>query len=372
MAPVPRLIPALATAAAVAGTFGVAGAAAMVMPVPADVGLAPAPRHQAAAAQAEGAPGAVVPAAGPQGVSLKQEPLLFAGVYTAPTDEARQRRQEIRATYWTHWLLQPGGPVEAKFVVGWTEKTDPNALALQEEARLQPDDFLVLDVRESYNNLTMKTMMFLRWFVLHGRAAYVLKMDDDTFPHFDPIVTQLRQEANDYSHFGLLFSCAPVLKETKWAENPQVWNHSFFPRYMQGSGYFLSSSLVHELAGRSYERNSRKMLNNEDAAVGVWIDLMRKENPKVHVEQRAIGATLTGCQPDDLLSMNNQIGYMNCYWRRFLRGEKDICCYGPLNNLRQSLLQLGSRTRTSARFMATARAMARARAAAALGCYEGE
>eukprot|EP00927_Polykrikos_kofoidii_P079176 TRINITY_DN75962_c0_g1_i1.p1 TRINITY_DN75962_c0_g1~~TRINITY_DN75962_c0_g1_i1.p1 ORF type:complete len:358 (+),score=49.72 TRINITY_DN75962_c0_g1_i1:151-1224(+) len=298
---------------------------------------------------------------------VEQARLLFVGVYTAPTKDARQRREEIRATYWNHPLLKPGGPVEAKFIVGWSTETNEETRALEEDIGQRPTDFLRVDVLETYSNLTRKSMAFLRWFAGHGRAAFVLKMDDDTFPHFGPIVNQLREEVRPLSHLGMLFPCAPVLKFTKWAENEQVWNHSFFPKYMQGSGYFLSAPLVRLIAGEHYDRNAKKMLNNEDAAVGVWIEMLRWEDPNVDVEQRSVSSTLTGCQPGDLLSMNNQLGYMRCYWNRFLRGENDVCCYGPLDHLRQSLLQ--RRTRTVRQMAASATERSALRSRTALGCY---
>lgn len=285
----------------------------------------------------------------------EQAAILFAGVYTAPTEEARLRRREIRETYWRHPLLKSGGPVVAKFVVGYTESQDDAALALREEFEKYPNDFLHLDVKESYSNLTVKTMAFLRWFAVKARADFILKLDDDTFPHFGFIVDYLRTATETYLHMGMMFNCAPVLKETKWAENPLIWNHSFFPRYMQGSGYFLSAPLVLEIVGPlRVQRNLASMLNNEDAAVGVWIERSRWDDPNLEIIQRNIPTTLSGCQPGDLLSMNNQIGYMSCYWRRYLRGENDPCCYGPLDHLQQSLLQVGSQTRQEARQAARA------------------
>jgi hypothetical protein len=299
-----------------------------------------------------------------------RRPLLFIGIYTAPTGDARFRRREIRETFWQHPLLRPGGPVEAKFVAGWTNETDEHALALTDEFEEHSNDFLRLDVKEAYNNLTMKTISLLRWFASERRAHFLLKMDDDTFPHIGTIVEYLRNVSKDAQpsllHLGMLFPCAPVLKFTKWAENPDVWNHSFFPKYMQGSGYFLSAPLVDELAGvQHYRRNAAVLLNNEDASVGVWIEHSRWENPNLEIVQRSIQSTLTGCQPGDLLSMNNQRGYMSCYWRRHLRGEKDICCYGPLDHLRQSLLQVRSRLRAKAR----AKAAAASRMRLATRCY---
>lgn len=277
-------------------------------------------------------------------------PLLFVGIYTAPTKEGAERRAEIRDTYWQHPLLQgPCSKIQAKFIVGSAVPGSKRALKLEEEIKSSPKDFLRLSLLESYATLSTKTMALMRWFALNQPAQWLLKLDDDTFPHFNTIEKRLSSETSKYIEMGLMFNCAPVLKETKWAEDPTIYNHSYFPPYMQGSGYFLTADLVHELADIRYEKNLKKLLHNEDAAIGVWIRMKKEEEPDWQVELKESPSTLTGCSPDDMLSMNNQPGYMRCYWGRYLRGEQDVCCYGPLNALTQSFLQRRSTLRARRR-----------------------
>eukprot|EP00928_Gymnodinium_smaydae_P052764 TRINITY_DN36933_c0_g1_i1.p1 TRINITY_DN36933_c0_g1~~TRINITY_DN36933_c0_g1_i1.p1 ORF type:complete len:577 (-),score=151.20 TRINITY_DN36933_c0_g1_i1:49-1779(-) len=291
---------------------------------------------------------------------VSPDALLMMGIYTAPTEEGRARREEIRNSFWKHPLLKAGGPVKAKFVVGWTDRADAGAVALRRDVQRFPRDFLHVRVKESYGNLTRKTLAFFRWFAQTGPARYVLKMDDDTFPHLDNIVGYLNPLTEPYLHLGLLWPCAPVLRTTKWAEDRQQWNHSFFPKYMQGSGYFLSLPLARELAGPAhFKRSKASLLRNEDAAVGVWIEKARWEDPNIKIVQRNVPTTLTGCRSTDLLSMNNQIGYMKCYWRRYMRSEKDVCCRGPLKHLTQSLMQVSSSVKLASRARAAARARTR-------------
>jgi len=297
--------------------------------------------------------------------------LLFIGVYTSPTTEGRDRRQEIRDSYWNHRELRRNGLVEAKFVVGRPRNDDVGAKALKQELKDMPDDFVQIDMLEGYHNLTQKTIDIMNWFALHSKAKFMLKMDDDTYPHIDTIIDYLQEETVEYLHMGLMFPCAPVLKMTKWAEDLRIWNHTFFPKYMQGSGYFLSAPLVKSIALEHYDLNVNRMLNNEDASVGLWTEMERWADPNIEIEQRNIAATLTGCTHDDLLSMNNQLGYMNCYWKRELRGEEDICCHGSLNKTNvtkpQSLLQVGARQRSKTQAASRSRAVSRERAG--VGCY---
>lgn len=267
------------------------------------------------------------------------KPMLFVGIYTAPGEKAALRRKEIRETYWNHEFLKAGHKIIAKFVIGWAATNSPEEKELEKEIASRPSEFLRVNVNERYENLTQKTMALLKWFAQTSPAKWLLKLDDDTFPHFDEIATRLSQEQSRYVEMGMMFDCAPVLKETKWAEDPNLWNQTHFPKYMQGSGYFLSEDLIRVLAEERYEHNKKFLLHNEDAAIGVWMEMAKVANPSWQVQLKPVLSTLTGCQPGDLLSMNNQPGYMKCYWGRKMRGEKDICCYGPLNNLRQSFLQ---------------------------------
>jgi len=279
----------------------------------------------------------------------KEPPVLLVGIYSAPTQEASDRRKEVRDTYWKHRFFHRGGPAVAKFVVGWSDKDDEGTRLLKADTDARPKDFIIVDVKESYFNLTQKTLQFFRWAALKSEARFVLKMDDDTFPHIEASVNYLRQQTGDYLHLGLMFPCAPVLKFTKWAEYESVWNHTFFPKYMQGSGYFVTNALAKEIAVTNYDKSKARMLSNEDAAVGLWIELLRWEDPNIEIEQHGVPATLSGCQPTDLLSMNNMIGYMSCYWNRHTRGEKDVCCNGPLNALTQSLLQVRAKVKMRTR-----------------------
>lgn len=271
-----------------------------------------------------------------------QQPLLFIGIYTSFSELAKLRRNEIRDTYLQHDLVQAGGPIVWKFVVGFVPDTlagSKQEADLEREALHFPSQFLRLRIEETYEGLTAKTFALLTWFAETSPAKWILKLDDDTFPHLSRIHAGLMQEQGNFVQLGMVFDCAPVLHHTKWAENTNLWNHSFFPKYMQGSGYFLSGHLVQNLAQEHFYQNRRLMLRNEDAAIGVWIEMEKKADPSWEVHLKPVAATLSGCSPGDWISMNNQPGYMRCYWRRHKRGEDDICCYGPLNNLRQSLLQ---------------------------------
>lgn len=270
-------------------------------------------------------PGAAKPSAVSQGANKTEEPLfLFVGVVTAPGYFLR--REYIRKA----WLRNPnigvGRPIEARFFVG--EPQAEHAAALQREAD-EMGDIVQLPMHDSYDNLTAKTLELIRWAVFYKEAKFVMKMDDDTYPNFHNLLPILRDTTAKYSLLGHIFSCAPVLNFTKWAEKKEVYNQPFYPTYAQGSGYILSFELARDIGVTRYEDHKLTMLHNEDASVGLWIrrdKLLNIDLKDVVFKDLAARSTLYGCSENDLLSMNLQKKQMPCMWEKEASGSRNVCC----------------------------------------------
>lgn len=86
----------------------------------------------------------------------------------------RNRRRNIRST-WGRFLRPK--PI---FILGISNNETDNQIAL-EEAQLYRD-VIIEDFRDSYQNLTLKTMFALKHFLrLTPNESYFLKIDDDVF-----------------------------------------------------------------------------------------------------------------------------------------------------------------------------------------------
>jgi len=248
-------------------------------------------------------------------------PLLFIGVNTGPANVAR--RNDVRKSWMKDMAVGSDGPVKARFIVGnpvGPDAAEVSAALAAEDA--EHGDFLWLPVDDSYDGLTVKTFAFLTWFASEGpRSKYLMKLDDDTFPHFGPLVDMLRlqaiEETGGYSYMGFFHKCAAVHRDGKNNESVAVFGEPFFPTYASGSGYVLSGGLVNDLISV----DSQPKLHNEDASVGVWVDKTSKT-----ANFKAIPATLYGCSKGDALSMNLRPGEMRCMWNKLEAGSQNLCC----------------------------------------------
>mmetsp|Transcript_46027 Transcript_46027/g.99962 ORF Transcript_46027/g.99962 Transcript_46027/m.99962 type:complete len:357 (-) Transcript_46027:51-1121(-) len=307
----------------------------------------------------------------------RKTPLLFIGVISAPANSAR--RADVRASWMKDPLVTDNVLVQTVFVVGQPEPGSQVAAALESEQQ-EHGDILLLPVQDTYEDLTKKTLTFLQWFlgdmlgdegmVRSPGAKYVLKLDDDTYPHLGRLLQLLVTRPDSYTYMGLFHRCAAVKRIGKNAESPEDFGDNLFPTYASGSGYVLSSALARNLiesiahpsltrklldvdamkeafTSRSGDTSATffteeapvdadhpTMLHNEDANTGFWIS---QQNPKsTPVEFASIPATLNGCSGDDVLSMNLEAGVMPCMWARQQFKLKSICCKPrPISSLLQ-------------------------------------
>lgn len=173
---------------------------------------------------------------------------LLIMIPTAPKNIIR--RNVLRGIYRAEnaWPRLSKGAIEAVFLLG---KTDNRTLQsnIDRESELH-GDIVQEDFVDSYKNLTIKTVMGLKWMTNHCRhASYVIKCDDDS------VIIQVR--------FFAAFLNSPT---TNWAagnallDSPVARNTSekFFlpkdfyplptyPPYLNGPGYILSTDLVERI-----------------------------------------------------------------------------------------------------------------------------
>lgn len=271
----------------------------------------------------------------------RRRPLLFVAV-CSHANNAEQRR-EIRASYWQDPALV-GGVVEARFVVGQPRAGTATEMALQQELALHPKEFLRLPLPDGDDrvgalyNRTAKTMLLLDWFSRYSSAHFLLKLEDDAFPHFDRITPRLRLETDALVQLGKIERCVAVDHKGQWKGESSIWAHESYPKHMNGGGYLLSAGLIQRLAAtRAFDK--RELLHLEDATLGLWLETDRAEHSDFDVRMKEVPATIGGCSPDDLLSLRTAPGDMSCYWQRKMHGEEDICCHSHTKREKTSLLQ---------------------------------
>jgi len=256
-------------------------------------------------------------------VLLKQgpdKPLLFLAVMTARGNS--DRRKDVQNSWWRHPSLS-SGTVKSSFFVGEAEAAsgegDGSSSSSSRSSSLDGADELVLakemaangnfvklPVPDTYTHLSRKTGAILDWFAREKPARFLVKVDDDTFPHLDRLLPMLHNEKSEDIYMGLLHLCTPVKRSGRWPE--AVYKGDIYPEYMNGPAYILSSSLVDKIVSME----DREFLSNEDAGVGVWIDKLTQAG--LPVDYLTVEATVDGCTPTDVLTMGTQLGQMPYMW----------------------------------------------------------
>lgn len=212
-------------------------------------------------------------------------PFLLILVCTAP--EHRSQRDAIRAT-WGGLHQAQGLPVQTLFLLGEPHGQYPAGGTQGDLAResAAQGDLVQAAFRDTYRNLTLKTLVGLNWASTHcPKSRYVLKTDDDVYVNVPELVSELIRRGGAWGqqkskttgsrpvpllylgrvHWWVRPSRAPggrhLVSEEQW---PPTWGP--FPPYASGTGYVLSSSAV-QLILKAAAR--APLLPLEDVFVGV-------------------------------------------------------------------------------------------------------
>ncbi len=173
-----------------------------------------------------------------------QRIMLFAIVCSAVTNV--YERNAIRQSWGSPELVPKDTRVV--FLMGRPESTSAQA-DINDEAD-KYGDIVQEDFLDNYTNLTVKTLLLLKWFLRHSRKEpepYVLKTDDDVYINLSTLKLELlsyRTSNKDKKALllGNLFCRARPIRDpyNKWFAPQHMFNGTFYPNYLSGTGYALS------------------------------------------------------------------------------------------------------------------------------------
>ena len=111
-------------------------------------------------------------------------------------------------------------------------------------------DILQERFEDSYYNLTIKTMLLLKWYNQNcNHVPYLLKADDDVFLNTNNLYNMVSQNTKADILIGYLFcDNKPIrIKESKWYVPESVYRNEYYPMHLNGPGYLMSSSTAQKL-----------------------------------------------------------------------------------------------------------------------------
>lgn len=182
-----------------------------------------------------------------------------------------EKRKAIRET-WMSPYSGNRGPVRYMFLLGMISDKALQVTLETESASYR--DILQEDFVDSYNNLTLKTMMAFRWAsTFCQKAEFVMKTDDDMFVNINGLLRAVNQHRDvlqrSVGGFCVL-SANPIRdKGSKWYASETMYPHRKYPGYCSGTGYVTSMSVTQ----RVFEISKHlPFFHLEDIFVGLCIN----------------------------------------------------------------------------------------------------
>ncbi len=180
----------------------------------------------------------------------RQSP-VFLLVYVHSAPENQKNRMVLRET-WLNENLFP--EIKHVFLTGESNISKTNSL-LKLESEIY-NDIVQEDFVDTYYNLTLKSVMAMKWIAHYcERAQFVLKVDDDMLVNMFSLVKHLKailsyQEVN---HNNLimcnLFKRAKVMRNprSKWYVSQNDFKSPYFREYCSGSAFIFAGNLARQL-----------------------------------------------------------------------------------------------------------------------------
>ncbi|XP_038560220.1 beta-1,3-galactosyltransferase 2-like [Micropterus salmoides] len=201
-------------------------------------------------------------------VCKDRSPFLVFMVPVAPVETAA--RDAVRKTWGT-----PGQDTLTLFFVGLPEGVQVSSIQdkLEEESRKHAD-IIQMNFQDSYQNLTIKTMVMMNWLATHcPNASYAMKVDADIFVNVFYLIRRLRSSPRQGFITGSVISDGRPRRDSnsKWHVSEELYPEDSFPPYVSGAGYVFSADLAARI---SWASRFIRMIPLEDVYVGLCLRVL--------------------------------------------------------------------------------------------------
>ncbi|KAG8445017.1 hypothetical protein GDO86_009964 [Hymenochirus boettgeri] len=199
------------------------------------------------------------------------------------------RREVIRKT-WGKDTEIDGKKVRTLFLLGTAMKEEERAnyQKLLEFENLIYGDILQWNFLDSFFNLTLKEVHFLKWMSIYcNNVKYVFKGDDDVFVSPVNVLEFLDgNSAPDLFVGDVLEKAKPIRKkDNKYYIPAALYNKSYYPPYAGGGGFIMAGSLVKRLYKAS---ETLELYPIDDVFLGMCLEVI-KVHPIFHEGFKTFG-----------------------------------------------------------------------------------
>ncbi|XP_072051681.1 beta-1,3-galactosyltransferase 1-like [Amphiura filiformis] len=196
---------------------------------------------------------------------------LLILVASSPTNF--QRRELIRRTWGMGQYPEIHQKVGTIFLLG--NPGDPDVLMSIKDESDNHGDILMEDFQDTYLNLTIKTVMGLKWTSRYcPKAKFVMKTDDDMMINTPHLLDELRTAPWRNYIGGKVALNYPVLRnpDEKFYVPYDIYTPDEYPPYVVGIGYIISMDLVHKLYLAALKT---PLFPWEDAYIGMLLETLK-------------------------------------------------------------------------------------------------
>ncbi|NXC22189.1 B3GT2 galactosyltransferase, partial [Corythaeola cristata] len=197
----------------------------------------------------------------------------FLVLLIASTAAEISHRSSIRKS-WGNESVVPGVEVVRLFMLG-VESNGANEILLRESE--QYHDIIQVDFRDTYHNLTLKTLLGMKWVASYcGGASFVMKADSDVFVNtiylIEKLLRPLSPPPQNYFTGCLIQGAKPIRDKTsKWYISEEEYPGDKYPTFCSGTGYVFSGDLASKILNASV---MIKYIHLEDVYIGLCLNAM--------------------------------------------------------------------------------------------------
>uniref|UniRef100_U3JJP4 Hexosyltransferase n=2 Tax=Ficedula albicollis TaxID=59894 RepID=U3JJP4_FICAL len=196
----------------------------------------------------------------------------FLVLLISTTAAELQRRDAIRRS-WGSEAAVPGVDILRLFMLGINTRGINEDVLLRESE--QYHDIIQQDFLDTYNNLTLKTLMGMRWVASYcSGTRFAMKTDSDVFVNTMHLVEKLLRplppSTQNYFTGHLMKGHTPIRnKASKWYISEEEFPGNRYHTFCSGTGYVFSGDLAAKIVNASL---TIKYIHLEDVYVGFCLN----------------------------------------------------------------------------------------------------
>ncbi|KAM7259708.1 hypothetical protein ACFE04_015449 [Oxalis oulophora] len=208
----------------------------------------------------------------------------------------------------------------APFMVNFEEKNNPrkevNAV-LKKEADYF-GDIVILPFMDRYELVVLKTIAICEFGVQNVTAAFIMKVDDDTFVRVDSVLKEIKGTPRIRSlYMGNLNLLHRPLRHGKWSVTYEEWPEDLYPPYANGPGYIISTDIAKYIVSE-HDNTRLRLFKMEDVSMGMWVEQFNSSTTPVQYSHNWKFCQY-GCMENYYTAHYQSPRQMICLWDKLSR-----------------------------------------------------